>query len=297
MSIPSSRANLSCRDAMQSRAKPLSPMAVGVLLAWIAFSDSAYALNGAVTVSGCTNCLTSTDFLTAATNLARSTVSPGTYAMIGTSYASTAYVAVTGDIVTVIRGGAPEQVLRNITATPIDASGNSLAGSSESSLESTFQQLDQMSFGTSRSGKIGFLQVPVDISPTFINIAEGMISLEGQIPALISNQYGITTGIPAGTVVTVVFQDQSKAQFYKVSAADTSQWLWNGFAWNSKNQLIDQFGNLRINPNSGGRGTGAGTVNMGAGNFGFEGDGFCVATTSVTWGGVFQGAEIHVLPC
>jgi len=267
----------------------------GVGLGGICFFNSADAANGYINVSNCLSCVTSTDFVSSATTNAHGLGQAGTYVAVSSTHAETAFVQITGTPVWVTGGdGGKELRLTNITATLIDGSGNSLAGSGESTLETDFNTFDQVSFGTNRSGNIGYVTVPDDYQSSFIN--SDLTDTAGQIPSWINNQYHITQ-IPVGTVVTLTYPDGTSAQFIKISASGTIQFEWNGLAWNSAHQLIDQYGNRRVNSNTSGSGTGTANPTPTNGNFAISGEGLCTTTTTVTWGGVFQGSETHYVPC
>jgi hypothetical protein len=214
----------------------------------------------------------------------------GTYISVSSTNAETAFVQITGTPVWVTGpGGGKELRLTNITATLIDGSGNSLAGTSESTLEADFNTLDQISFGTNRSVAMGYVFASADY-PTAINA--DFDDIAGHIPSWLDAQYGIQI-VPANTTVTVVFPDQSSATFRK-----NVTWTWTGNAWNAQHQQIYQNGKLKNNPNTGGNGNGSTSVaGAGKANLSLGGEGECTTTTSVSWGGVYQGSETHFVPC
>src|SRR5262249_29726460 len=141
--------------------------------------------------------------------------------------------------------------------TPIDDSGNSLAGESESAQEGFYQTFDQTTFGVSRSFPTK-VTMPDEYSGSFINSSPEETS-PGIGRAL--GLMGINPGnIPVGTTITVEFEDGTTAQYIKQSATATYQWLWNGVAHNKAGQRIDLHGNVIGNPNT--AGTGGGSVDV-----------------------------------
>lgn len=273
----------------------------GVSLGGICFFNSADAGNAVIpyiNVSNCLGCKLSTDFVSAATANAKGLGQPGTYIAVSSTNAETAFVQITGTTVSVKGPDGPELTLTDITSTLIDGSGNPLAaGSSESTLESDFNNFDQVSFGTNRAGSIGYVTVPDDYQSSFIN--SDLTDTAGQIPGWINNQYH-TTQIPVGTVVTLVYTDGTKAQFIKISASGSIQFEWNQLAWKMVNGLpvlIHLDGSPVTNSNTSGTGAGSATATPVSGNFAMYGEALCVTSTSVTWGGVYQGSETHYVPC
>jgi hypothetical protein len=114
------------------------------LVVWICSASPSFALNGFINVGGCLNCQTSADFAAAATSEAQSLVKVGLYMITSTNFAETAYMRVNGTIrlqctgsPCTIKPGAPSY-LSNVTVSFVDASGNSLSGQSEASLEASF---------------------------------------------------------------------------------------------------------------------------------------------------------------
>lgn len=158
-----------------------------------------------------------------------------------------AYIQVTG------QWGSHNGRFSVSSAIPVDTAGHSIAGNSESSNESFYTGLDQVIFGVSRSTP-KMVSEPTSYASSFINSSEEEVE-PGINYALV--QMGIDPGsIPAGTVITVKFEDGTDAQYVKGLATATYQWTWNGIAHNKVGQLIDRSGRLRSNPNSAGKGGG-----------------------------------------
>jgi hypothetical protein len=185
----------------------------GVLIGGILASGSVSALNGFSYFLTCATCATSSNFTGAAANLARSQQSAGLYIVTSAISPATAYVQIAGQLVNVGDGSQSPVWRFEITSTVlVDASGNSLAGLSEASLQANFQSFDQMFYGVTRGAGIGQVSVPSDIAPSWVGIAEGLEVLQAKIPSLIYQQYNINQ-IPVGTTITVVFPDGSKVSW------------------------------------------------------------------------------------
>ncbi|HTV94781.1 MAG TPA: hypothetical protein VME42_02235 [Steroidobacteraceae bacterium] len=143
------------------------------------------------------------------------------------------------------------------SVTPIDGTGNSISGESESAQELFYNTFDQSLFGANRSIPTA-VNEPDSYAASFINSNDEEV-VPGIGYALIL--MGINQGsIPTGTVITVTFSDGTTAQYVKASPTATYQWTWNGTAHNKKGQLIDRAGGLIQNPNTAGLGSGVVTA-------------------------------------
>jgi hypothetical protein len=140
------------------------------------------------------------------------------------------------------------------SGTPVDSSGNSLAGNSESANESFFATLDQVIFAANRSAP-QTVTVPDDYTSTFINSTEGEVS-PGIGAGLIA--MGINPAqFPVGTLITVKFTDGTTAQYIKASGGGSYQWTWTGIAHDSQGHLMLRNGQRVANPNTAGNGSGS----------------------------------------
>lgn len=175
-----------------------SALGLGVVLGCAA--SAGYALNGFVYVVQCNTCQTTADFQGAAKYQAGYMAEGGTYLVVSNAVARSAYMQVTGHIVQV--GGEPEW--RPTTATPIDSSGNSLAGQTEATLENDYTALDLMTIGLDRN-----LPVVIDVaSGTYWQMSDD------DITTLINN-YLTSQGIssPPAEVTLEFLSNNSAAKF------------------------------------------------------------------------------------
>jgi hypothetical protein len=232
-------------------------IALGILLTWLYFSaeESAQALNGYTYVSIC-SCATTGDFVAAAETTAVSYHDVaggsvvGTYSMISTTTARTAYIQVTGQ--GVLSQGHYTWVVT--AAIPINSSGASIASETESEQEAFYGALDQTLLGVNRSGPLT-ANCPDSYSESFINSIDEEV---GPGIDLALSQEGVSwAGIPIGTVITVNFSDGTTAQYIKTNNS-TDHWAWNGVAHNKSGQPINRNGTVQTNPNT--AGTGGGSV-------------------------------------
>jgi hypothetical protein len=225
-------------------------------------TSPATALNGFSRVVNCTQCSTSSDFLSAAVNAAQTAVAPGTYHVISLSQPRSAYIKVIGTVKVVPAPGQNQitpnspRVLINVTATPIDEMGNSLAGLSESALQASFAASDQLTFGANRATNFTAINVPPGDYSTFVcncDLQEMGTGVAGWITSQFNTQ---TETLPVGTIVTLRFADGTTAQFQKKDAMSTYRWGWNGKAFNKQGQPIDAHGVVQGNQNTSGAGGG-----------------------------------------
>jgi len=236
---------------VQTTARRALLTTVGVIAALIGFSGSAYA--GYSEVLSCSTCVSSTDFMTAAKREASDAMVNGLFHVVSTRQASSAEIMVTGHFIT--QGGGETKWVVQSTV-PVDTSGNSLASNSEADLETYFNSLDQMTFGSNRNSAVSNVNVPAEYQGTFVCSCD-LEDMGAQVAGWISAQYHMIELLQVGTIVTLVFKDGSKAQFKKISASSTLRWQWNGRAWNSKGERINAQGEKIANTNIGG---GAGSV-------------------------------------
>jgi hypothetical protein len=253
----------------------------GIFSCCLIFSVPVPALNGPSYVATCTNCATTSDFTAAAISQAEALVRPGTYVMVSTSTAETAYMLITGTVRLSGSGfgGNSHPILTNIAATPISSTGASLAGEPESTLESYYAALDQTFMGTERSNPnvwiAGWLP-PFEIS-TDSEIAD----------ALYSHAASILDGLDDGDTITLTWTDGSGivAQFTVNKLAG----VFVGITFKSatrNGKPCDRQGNSITNPNTSGDGGGIATVpGFGPGSswtWQIAGGSQCYASGSVT---------------
>lgn len=126
-------------------------------------------------VLNCDYCQLSSDFYLAAESQAQQNVLTGMYVVTSTIVAETAFIKVGGTRAAVcpgaaeplepghpepdacVGGGVPVIQLTNITATPVDENGNSLAGESEEDLDAAFITNDLEVFTMDRAAPIHFV--------------------------------------------------------------------------------------------------------------------------------------------
>lgn len=273
-------------------------VSTGILIGGIFAANSASALNGFSYFLTCASCATSSDFINIASTQARTSQSSGLYIVTSATNPETAYVQITGQLQNVGDGDQRPVWRFQITSTLlVDASGNSLAGLTEASLEADFQTFDQAFYGVTRGSGIGNVKVPSATAVSWIGIAEGLEVLEATISSLVYQQFNVTQ-IPLGTTVTCVFPDGSKAQFTKVYLRETFQWVFNGLAWDKNGNPVDVNGHPISNPNTSGSSAGSGSVNLGGGSaFSAAGAGDCLYITTATFNGDYYGGEFHFAAC
>jgi hypothetical protein len=202
----------------------MTAIAYGTLVGAI---PASHALNTDLVIGLCTHCVKTADYEQAAWSLISSQAVvkfPGNYkpitytAIMSNTKSSTAYLKISG------AWGISSRHIVFIPSsfTPVDASGNSLAGQSETYLENYYTQVDWSVFGVFRS------------NPTF--------APDTDVSADIVNSFGLGADIPPGTPITVTFSDGVVAIFVRTS--DTSSdhthwWVWGNVAHNPKNICIE----------------------------------------------------------
>jgi hypothetical protein len=207
----------------------MTAIAYGTLVGAI---PASHALNTDLLIGLCTNCVKTADYEQAAWSLISSQAVvkfPGNYkpitytAIMSNTKSSTAYLKISG------AWGISSRHIVFIPSsfTPVDASGNSLAGQSETYLENYYTQVDWSVFGVFRS------------NPTFASFTTGNQPLDfvgtpdTDVSADIVNSFGLGADIPPGTPITVTFSDGVVAIFVRTS--DTSSdhthwWVWGNVA-------------------------------------------------------------------
>jgi len=221
---------------------------LGALL-FLGAMSSSEALQNYMYVAKCA-CQTTSDFTNAAKAKASILGRSGTYMVTSTTKPETANILIIGSVV--VKDGEPTWVLSSTY--PIDANGNSLAGSAETYLETYYTTYDASIFGWLRgesNSALGKIAVPDTYQTSFVCNCE-VEDMAGQVPTWIQQQYpGFNIGaMVAGTPVTVVFKDGSTAVFLRAAIGATSAFLWSGHATNSANkQIIDTHGTLANPPN------------------------------------------------
>jgi hypothetical protein len=208
----------------------------------------ALAINGNTWILSCA-CTTTAAFAQAAGTAAKANEGGGTYLVVSTTNASSAYINVQGGFV--FQQGETFWKVSNKYA--MDANGNSLAGNTESANESYFASQDQVLWGASRNGPMTVTE-PDERASSFINSLDVEV-IPGIGEALLAK--GIDQGfIEVGTVITVKFTDGTTAQYVKISGGGTVQWMWNGVAHNKANKRIRRDGSVIDDPNTTGNGGG-----------------------------------------
>jgi hypothetical protein len=178
----------------------------------------------------------------------------GTYTVVSSPKAATSLVKVQGALVR-LGNGATEFAISS--AVPVDSSGNSLAGESETQLEAYFASYDQISMGTNRSNPLT-VNEPAYYSTTFINALDQEVG-PGIAQALAAEKINWNS-LPVGAFVTVVFSDGTKALYIKTNGQITDHWAWAGVAWDKHGNRINRAGQPQSNPNTSGTGGGAVTA-------------------------------------
>ena len=243
---------------MGNEKKGLSAFALGLLLASpLCIYNSAYALNGYTNVSTCASCKTTADFTAAA--IAQSNVEgvKGTYLIVSESNASQAFMKVTGEFDNI----DGERIWNPEAATPVDGSGNSLAGQSEATLEAFYQLLDQMNFGTSRDAP--FWLNASNPQQALLPTSFGLSSDE-QVSDVIDYLDTGPSDPSIGYICLVTFPNGDTAQFQLTQTGSSkldNVWTWvPGKAWDKNGNQLKRDGSRATNPNTGGGGVGSASV-------------------------------------
>src|SRR5262249_48080215 len=131
--------------------------------------DSAHALNGNIYVTDCA-CQTTSDFASAAIQASNDQGWGGTYLVSSTSQAKTALMQVHGKHL--IDKFGNDYWLAS-SALPMDNSGNSLGGQSESAQESFYQTYDQVTYTADRTNPLQIVLPTTSIVPSFVCLPDG----------------------------------------------------------------------------------------------------------------------------
>lgn len=187
--------------------------------------------------------------------------------------------------------------------TPVDASGNSIAGTAEASQEAFYKVLDITISGTQRDYPFYFWTTISGMPRSFIGSTDAVIN------AVINNNptvLALYSGLANNSVVTITFSDGTTAEFVVniISMAGGTVKVvvtWSGIAHDKTGRLINRDGTLVPNPNTGGSGGGnVGVHGFGPGsnwNFQFHGQPFCTLEGTVTGENGQSTTDIMRLPC
>lgn len=188
------------------------------------------------------------------------------------------------------------------TLTPINQDGTPLT------TDAQLLALDQTLFAQMR--KAGAIAKPINIPPnygvSYINNDALAEDTNSAISLVLYTQLGVNPNdVPRGTVVTVIWQDGTSAQFVRISLTGSIQWQYKpGTAKDKNGNPIDPNGTKSTNPNAG-QGSGSGDVgpivtpsNGYNWNLNLRGGNSCTATTIVTFpdGTVFTGIAFFQCP-
>jgi hypothetical protein len=274
----------------------------GALLASVLVANPAHAANGFVFAANCANCQTSAQFVSAAVSAAQVQLLPGTYIVTSVPYPATAYVKVAG---TLCFTPLPNMhaYLCNITTTLVDASGNSLAGQSEATLEATFAAIDLMFFGNIR--KSGAINGVIKIPPTYGITPIGNEAWEVDTSNGIQNALWFTLGIDGGnvpplTVVSVAWKDGTTAQFIRTNSVPTLLWKYvpNSMKDKDGTPITPIAGTTIQNPNTGGKGGGIVIPTVPTPYYlYFQASQYCTATTTLDDGSGTVYQYVYYVTC
>lgn len=305
-----------CTDcyAAQSRAKlgvdsmgiARIAMLVAVFFLGVGFFGSANAQKNAFILT-CQSCGTTSDFVSAARSQAAANVATGVYIGVSSSNPETAYIAVNGTIRcrTGITLPCP-LVLVNITTTPVDVSGNSLASLSESQLEQTYTSFDVALFGTERNNPLWITpQLPgfnLPDAPSFIGSTDANINLDISLNGPLSEAIA---SLGVGEQFTIKFADNTTAQFQvdtisTINGHTIVSFHWTGIAHDAHGNPIDRSGRIQQQGMAGN--VGGGGRFMGGGGGGYQwnlgGDpGQCSTSTTITINGEVDSTYFGFVPC
>jgi hypothetical protein len=263
---------------------------LGAAMACACMGSPVFALNGNTFVTSC-GCVTSADFAGQALNIAADQSHPVLVTVVSTTQAKTALIRVTGRFIT---GSDGEPRWTATTTTPVDAAGNSMAGQLEADLQSFFTVLDLETFGVSRSypillpGQYAYFGVVSDQQMSDSINAD----LDGH--TIMGADVIITTGM-----IEVTFVNGDKAQYVEMPKG-SKNWVWNGFAYNSRGHRIGRDGLEISNPNTGGQGGGSysghGFGTGATSSFDMSASGSCQQATTITVNGELT-SYVFIAPC
>jgi hypothetical protein len=180
-------------------------------------------------------------YMAAAVAASRGLQGGGLFQIVSASQASTANISITGHFT---QSAEPVWVIDS--KTPVDGSGNSLAGESEASLDNFFSANDTTIFAANRNDPL--IVIPNTTIPSYINSVDSAV---GAVPSAI---FSGANKVPVGTIVEFVFPDHTKA-LYKLQP--NGAWLPTGAAWDSQGNAILKNGGPVPNQNTSGLGNGS----------------------------------------
>jgi hypothetical protein len=258
-------------------------------------SVPAPALNGNVYVASCA-CKTTSDFTTVATDTAIQTRTTGTFRMVSTSVAESAYMQVQGHLI--VNGEHESMDVTSVT--PVDASGNSLAGNSESELEAYYVALDQAVNGTSRSFPLVVKYTGVVGLPLFFGTSTDAQITKAFQNTLAQDPASELMESETGQFMLVQFYDGTWAGFEIDWSTGKIVLTWNGYAYQNGN-LVNRQGVAYGNRNT--SGTGGGNITVpgfdSGGNFQWNifGGSDCIMSTTISVDGDDLGSLVNISPC
>ncbi len=241
------------------------------------------AANGFSYISSCA-CKTTADFSNAAAAASGTPQKSGLYTVISSSTAETAFVSVRGEIKTIHGGGHGWQVL---STTPVDASGNSLAGQTESAQEDEYGAIDLQLMMAQRSSDfpiIGDLNLPGFFSTDDYAISAAYFNSLGNLVQDLNGNTMVTLTWNDGSGIVAVYQvvwlgtDHTKVANFALKFISATQ----------HGKPITRAGVPIPNPNNSGAGGGGATLPGYYANSGvtwiFAGNPICYASGSIDFG-------------
>ena len=212
------------------------------------------AMNSDTTLLICNDCQNLYQFELIALQDAQARVQPGFYMVVSSSDARTAYVRVTGTPMTWCDIADCWYYLDNPYADAVTESGASVTSLQE------LEAIDQKVFNVSRKDRIPPLEMDPEYASSIIGSEDAFV--QGALGQAFINHDPVINpnNIQVGQTILCVFSDGTKALFIRVSTTSSVQYVWTQIAWNSEGKLIDRQGNLIVNPNTSGTGTGQGSV-------------------------------------
>jgi len=289
--------------------KGFTHVALNMFLCFITSANAAPPAGGKfLYVSACSGCRTTADFIAGASATASglSEVNPnpsGTYVMSSTTNAESAFIWVTGE--TVVEGPG-KSTWKIVSTVPVDDSGYSLAGESESEQEAVYSAIDITLMGEQRFAESTNIFVE-DGSPDWGHILNTNWPTSNDVKVANALSYYLeatdTTPPPGGSTITLIiepglFGDPSQySVVYAVSYSGKTLVLTfisatkNGVPCNRQGVPTKS---VTVAANGGG------SANLSGGQFGgsigIGGGDSCLSTTTVTWMGVTYHEE-HYTSC
>jgi hypothetical protein len=218
------------------------------------------------------------------------------YLVVSNSSPRSAYVRVTGTLVNVCRPNEGcDLELRNASGQVVDEAWN--ATTSDADLEF----IDQKMFGLKRGiGAIAPVRVPPEYGGSIIGNSAFFEDTSTAISLVLFVQRNINPNLVSiGTVVTVIFQDGSKAQFRRTSRIGSLQWSYvQGSARAPNGAPIDLNGNS-VNVQTAGTGSGGSIAgNLGNSTWRVDGAGpACMFVTRWYYGGTLVAENTQLVRC